>query len=87
MEKKKGLIQKLVVGSRNNETGYIMRALQVQCDTSHLPTSSQVEHSMTHSLSMEPKGALAVAGEAQDRSGRTDSTRGSGSGSAAAQAG
>ena len=31
MEKKKGLIQKLVVGSRNNETGYIMRALQVQC--------------------------------------------------------
>ena len=28
MEKKKGLIQKLVVGSRNNETGYIMRALQ-----------------------------------------------------------
>lgn len=28
MDKKKGLIQKLVVGSRNNETGYIMRALQ-----------------------------------------------------------
>ncbi|DBB17196.1 hypothetical protein WJX82_005523 [Trebouxia sp. C0006] len=28
MEKKKGLIQKLVVGSRQNETGYIMRALQ-----------------------------------------------------------
>ncbi|KAL3133936.1 hypothetical protein ABBQ32_008384 [Trebouxia sp. C0010 RCD-2024] len=28
MEKKKGLIQKLVVASRNNETGYIMRALQ-----------------------------------------------------------
>ncbi len=28
MDKKKGLIQKLVVGSRQNETGYIMRALQ-----------------------------------------------------------
>ena len=28
MEKKKGLIQKLVVGSCQNETGYIMRALQ-----------------------------------------------------------
>lgn len=28
MDKKKGLIQKLVVGSRHNETGYIMRALQ-----------------------------------------------------------
>ena len=28
MDRKKGLIQKLVVGSRHNETGYIMRALQ-----------------------------------------------------------
>ena len=43
MEKKKGLIQKLVVGSRNNETGYIMRALQVQCSIGHLTVSSYLE--------------------------------------------
>lgn len=29
VDRKKALIQKLVVASRQNETGYIMRALQV----------------------------------------------------------
>ena len=28
VERKKGLIQKLIVSSRHNETGYLMRALQ-----------------------------------------------------------
>ena len=92
MEKKKGLIQKLVVGSRNNETGYIMRALQVQCGTGHLHMSSYLQGTILQTRledcsSMESTGAVADAGEAQDWVGRADSSGSAGTGSAAAQAG